>query len=171
MPLATDYLLADRLNYSGPLSKHNKARLLALLISLIFTRTYRKCPGDVVGATQLCVQLAKRLRMSTCCRFPSSVSCPLQQDRLNILPYIVLQVHIDEWKVEVQESENPQDLLKQQEDAQAAPNTARCFLTIPQSAILLSMLFQLCPVDVLERLSHCVQVSLLAADWVLHQRL
>ena len=39
-----------------------------------------------------------------------------------------LQVHVDQWKVEVQESERAQDLLKQQQDA-AHPTTApRCFL-------------------------------------------
>ena len=45
-----------------------------------------------------------------------------------------LQVHVDQWKVEVQEGERAQDLLKQQQDAPHPTTAARCppeFLTKP----------------------------------------
>ena len=37
----------------------------------------------------------------------------------------ILQVHVDEWRVEVQESERAQDLLKLHREATPSPNVAR----------------------------------------------
>lgn len=43
-----------------------------------------------------------------------------------------LQVNVDEWKVEVQEGERAQDLLKQQQDTTHLATATRCLLDIPE---------------------------------------
>ena len=42
-----------------------------------------------------------------------------------------MQVHVDEWRVEVQEGERSQDMLKQQQDATPDSRIARSTTAIP----------------------------------------